>query len=570
MSMDGAHTSAIHASRQQRMVSLASEMARRKMEALRIYRPMPTQMPFYESEAMIRIVRGGNRGGKSQAAFSEFASAATGMPIIGPDNKPLPYRYPKPPLKLWVIGYDEKHIGQTIFRMLFQAQAFRMIRDKETKEWRSWRPWEPEDEARRKETRFAPPLIPPRMIDKKGWAWENRAERVFRVCRLLNGNEIYAFSSKGEPKQGDSVDLILIDEDVAHPQHVPEYIARITDREGRLIWSAMPHERNDALVQLCDQAALQRDDAKPNVSEIVLRMSANPYLPKEHTQKVISLFSDEERRRRDLGEFNKEATLVFPGFSAATHGIDLATWESRYQGGKNWCRYLVVDPGWQRLAVSFWAVSPPEVQPEMIVLEEELYLQHADAAELARHVRQKVGQKVYESFIIDLHGSRITESGSGRTVVEQYSEAFRAAGISSVRTRHHFEPGSDDRKGRIEAFRSWLRLQSNGRPKCFVVRDTTPNFQMEISRYRWKKVRDIVIDEPDDRHFSHLMVTAQYFAAAMETVGRAKWRKPPPYILRNKSAADMALEAKRRRKFEHRSDYVNLGPEETAQQYQFL
>ena len=554
----------------QTLMGAAAIAARRKTEALKMFRPMPTQMPFFESRAKVRIVRGGNRSGKTSSVAAEVASAAIGEPIIGFDDKPLPYKYPPGPLKIWVIGYDEKHIGQTIFRTLFQPQTFKVIRDLETNKWRPWCPWKPEDEERRAEARFAPPLIPPRMIDKKGWAWENRAERVFRVCRLINGTEIFAFSSKGEPKQGDSCDLIWIDEDVAHPQHVGEWLARLIDRSGRMVWSAMPHERNDALVQLSEEAAEQRGEERPLVEEIVLRMSNNPYLPQQERNDALRLMkTEEQRRRRDLGEFNTEATTVFPGFNETVHGLSLDEWNTKYKGGPDWCRYVSIDPGWQRLAVSFWAVSPPDVSPEMIVLEDELYLQHADATELARQVAKKIEGRCYEAFIIDDHGSRKTQEASGETISSQYERAFHVAGVFSVSTGSGFEKGSDNIKGRIESARGWLRLQGDCSPLMRVILDNTPNFQMEIRRYRWKKNGDMVLEEPDDRHFSHLMVTWQYFAAAMEQPGRTRWFRPPIAVKRPKSAAQLMLEEKQRKKKQQRR-FINLGPEDTSNAYQFV
>ena len=179
------------------MANVAAERNRRQKEALRLYRPMEKQAVFHNSSASERIVRGGNRSGKSMSAFAETASAATGIPITGPNGAPLPSKYPTDrPLLIWVIGYDQRHIGGTVYRMLFNPGAFRIIKDLKTEEWRVWRPWEKEDQDREDECKDAPPLIPKRLINPQGWAWENKSERVFTVCRLRNGTEIHAFSSK--------------------------------------------------------------------------------------------------------------------------------------------------------------------------------------------------------------------------------------------------------------------------------------------------------------------------------------------------------------------------------------
>ena len=109
---------------QSQMAQVAAERNRRQREALKLYRPMDKQAAFHDSPASERIVRGGNRSGKSMSAFAETASAATGIPIIGPNGSPLPFKYPtKRPLLIWVIGYDQRHVGGTIYRMLFRPGA---------------------------------------------------------------------------------------------------------------------------------------------------------------------------------------------------------------------------------------------------------------------------------------------------------------------------------------------------------------------------------------------------------------------------------------------------------------
>ncbi len=111
-----------------RFYDIAAENKRREGEALRLWRPMPTQLPFLMSDATERIVRGGNRGGKTILASAEVASAATGIPLIGLDGKELPYRYPKRPLTIWIIGFDQKHIAR-IYKFLFTAGIFEKFRN---------------------------------------------------------------------------------------------------------------------------------------------------------------------------------------------------------------------------------------------------------------------------------------------------------------------------------------------------------------------------------------------------------------------------------------------------------
>ena len=57
---------------------VASEIAKRRIEALNLYIPQPTQDDFHRCDAPECMLQGGNRGGKSLAAFIEDARAVLG------------------------------------------------------------------------------------------------------------------------------------------------------------------------------------------------------------------------------------------------------------------------------------------------------------------------------------------------------------------------------------------------------------------------------------------------------------------------------------------------------------
>ncbi len=184
------------------LMDLAAEQKLRANDALRIYRAMPNQVAFHKSMASVRLLRGGNRSGKSTSGAIEFASAATGKRIYGPDGKPLPHKFPtNRPLLMWVIGLGEDHIGDTIHRLLFQPGAFSVIRDKSTGLLRTWCPWSAEDLEREADKEQAPPLIPERFI--KSIVWDGKGAKVFSHVELTNGTVIMARSSGSPVKVGD-------------------------------------------------------------------------------------------------------------------------------------------------------------------------------------------------------------------------------------------------------------------------------------------------------------------------------------------------------------------------------
>jgi hypothetical protein len=144
----------------QQMREVQAELASRRLEALRLYRPMPHQEEFHKSMVSERIVLGGNRGGKSLAVAVEAARAATGQDPYG--------KYPLEGGNIAIVGRNWPHIGLVIYPILFKAGAFRIIKDEETGEWRSIR--QGDDKSKSKP---APPLIPPRLLKDMSWVLKN-------------------------------------------------------------------------------------------------------------------------------------------------------------------------------------------------------------------------------------------------------------------------------------------------------------------------------------------------------------------------------------------------------------
>jgi hypothetical protein len=227
-----------------------SELKSRKIEALRLYQPMPHQEEMHACMASERIVLGGNRSGKSLSTFVEDARALTGQ---DPHNK-----YPTEGGNLVVVGRNWPHIGLVCYPMLFKAGAFKIIKDAETKEWRAFNPVT--DSDRKKEAKPAPPLVPNRLVEDVSWVLKN-AGYCQRVV-LSNGWTVHFFSSEGEPPQGFQADLVHLDEDVSNPSWVGEMQARLADRKGRMLWSAMPHSKNDALLGLCERADKEAEEGR--------------------------------------------------------------------------------------------------------------------------------------------------------------------------------------------------------------------------------------------------------------------------------------------------------------------
>lgn len=492
-----------------------AELEGRRLESLKLYEPSPFQERFHSCMKKECLLQAGNQVGKSLAFFVELARAFTGQ---DPYNK-----YPKENGIALALGFDESHIGLVIHKYLFRAGAFKIIRDKETRKWRSWKPWLPDDMARESETKLAPPLIPKRFVKK--FAWLKRNKNIFDSVEGHSGWMLYARSSKAAPMQGNRLDFGGIDEDMDRADWYDEIVARLTMRKGKLRWSALPHSRNDALVNLAQRAEEEADN--PESSTVVIRATIfdNPYMPAESRDENIKRWKakgEDEYRKRALGELVTDSYLMYPTFSTHVHDamrddetatpVQRAMVEGSGIPPRDWCRYMVVDPGHTVCAVTFWAVPPPEIGRQKVCYDE-LYLQRCDAAMLGVQVKPKVHGYNFQSFIIDAHGGQLREIGSGVHPMRQYSKVFEERNIASVETGHGFRMGSDDISGRVMVLRDWLGVKEDGTTTFLIHTKNCPNTCKEFSRFKKKMVQGIVSDEGNRRGSSHAVETVEYAAA---------------------------------------------------------
>lgn len=242
---------------------------------LRHYTPLPTAVGFHKSDAMYRLIRGGNRSGASLAAAAEVASAAIEFPVTDSIGTALPNKYPKNrPLNILVIGYDWNHIGRNVHRQLFRDGAFKLWNDSP-----------------------APPLIPQHLIT--GTVWRSSSLGEFDEITLENGTKIKAESSLESSSCGNQWDLVWIDGDVIRENVVKEAGLRCIDRGGRVIWSAFPNPDNDLFLQYCRLA----QDGDPKYHHTLMRMDENPHLNQKTVLEVMRSMTEAEIRARVFGEF---------------------------------------------------------------------------------------------------------------------------------------------------------------------------------------------------------------------------------------------------------------------------
>lgn len=460
---------------------------------------------------MERLVRGANRSGKTTCAAVEFARAVTGQ-----DD-----RYPKENGIAYISGFDGKHLANVMYKLLFRSGAFKIIRDAQTGEWRSFNPSKLEDRLREKDAKPAPPLIPPRLI--KNTAWESRKENLPKVVFLANGWEIHFFSSNAKPPRGTQIDLAWFDEEIVDPDWYPEIAARLVDRNGKFIWSATPQANTPQLFELHeraeDQLRLPKDQR--TAEEFVFVLADNQHLTDDKKRLLMEKISPDEAMVRIHGEFASHGLRVYPEFSEKTHEC------SWFAIPPHYTKYAAIDPGRQVCGVLFAAVPPPE-ENDHIYIFDELYIRQCSAEIFAQKMREKCQGIDVEAFIIDHQMGRITETGSGVTVEDQYSDALERLNVKCWRTGSGFTWGVADPEGGIEAVRPYLRVRSNG-PRLLYLADKCDNFRFEMKRYFYERDRDgRPTDKPKVRGAVHLCACLRYIIQDDPVFVGQRKKKPKP------------------------------------------
>lgn len=500
----------------QQQASVVRHLVERNAEALSLYEPLGAQDEFHSSNVRTRLLRGSNRGGKTLPAGIELARAVTRSDPYG--------KFPLTGVA-YVVGKDWTHIGETIYPKLCLPGAFKVIRDLETGFLRAYRPWDLADRKRQEQAKDAEPLIPPRLI--QGMAWEEKKKQIPSQIILRTGWKILFFSGNAEWPQGGVCDFGWLDEEIPKDGWYTEINSRVVDRNGRIVWSATPQVGTDVFYDLCTMASTQKylEPEYRDVQEFHILLKDNPHISEKAKADMAAVLSDEEKLIRVGGEFATAGRVIWPEYSKRTHLIEA---ESLPKNWTNWTHYAVVDPGRTVCAALFASVPDPSDVPELeepfdLLLWDEMYQPKCNARIFGEQFFKKTEGKHFEAFVIDMHGARITDMGSGLSVYDQYCDALLEKGVFCRRTKNRFLAGDDDVKGCIEKFRSYLlpskmtglprvrilgRKIAEGRP----LEPLLPNLDYEMMRWKYKVISQHPTDEPETRGRVHLMACCRYLA----------------------------------------------------------
>ena len=167
------------------------------------------------------------------------------------------------------------------------------------------------------------------------------------------------------------------------------------------------------------------DENKDNldIAKFVLRFLDNPHIDEDESRKNVERWSALGRdvlRMRAEGEFISDSILVYPTFSMDVHGYDRSELPQNVVP-PDWARYVAIDPGHAVTAAVFCAIPPDE---SMMLIYDQLYIRQC-AQIFGEQFEKKCRDQYFQAFIIDMHGGRLRDIGSGRLPVEQYTEQLR-------------------------------------------------------------------------------------------------------------------------------------------------
>lgn len=477
-------------------IMLTAELLQRDADALRLYKPLKVADQFHRCMAHEVGLSGSNRAGKTLAAAAEVAMAALGLHYIRE-------KYPKDKVRIACIGSDGRHLS-TMYSYLFSPGRMKVFCHPQTFQWVVVIEDDPEHQKYIEHWQESEPLIPERYV--KEVAWEDKKEQIPKSVLLHNGTRIRFYSGLvRKVPQGVSWHLVWLDEELMDIRRwLTEARARIADINGRLFWSATPH---NATVEFWDMKMKAEDPEvgtlPPSEQTAFFEMlnADNPYISQVGMSALGRKLKDddEEYQVRFMGKFAKDYMKVYPEFQDNQHVID--PFPLRWGD----TRYIVIDPGVDVAGVLFITCLEPWQQNQKyssdqevmlrsrdcLVVYDELYIRQASAQIVAAAIKQKLDSQPkawVQDFTIDKMGGRtIVWKGmqEGENAERLYMQAIEALDIKPRSPGWKY--GSREVTFGIEQTKKYLVPDlEDGLPHLFVFR---PCKKLIWEFKAWKKKR---------------------------------------------------------------------------------
>lgn len=268
--------------------------------------PSRPQKQFHQSQAMVRLLFGGNQSGKSCTAAHEIAWWLC-------DDHPF-QETPAAP-RVYVVSATYRTVQEGVYKHLRR-------------------------------------ILPEWLVEKTGSPVANWD--IPNYIRMKNGAQVDFITAEGgqdarKKLQAAAVDLVVIDEEVDESIWA-ELQARRLKGGGKVVISATLINSEEWCCALEDRA----EDGDPQVQLFRLstyRARDCGHVDKRIVEEMEATMSEETRIVRLEGKSRRLEGLVYPAFSKS-HVVE------PFPIPKTWTRYCALDPGWRTFGVLWVAVSP--------------------------------------------------------------------------------------------------------------------------------------------------------------------------------------------------------------------
>lgn len=385
---------------------------RRARDPLVHYTPTVTQNACFQSPALYRLILGGNQSGKTQHAVTETAAMARGL---------HPYRPSFGAMKILVVAPSRSQLaGIWGKRLLVECEM-------------------PGEIGKY-------PLIPKWEVERVDWNQSPFGKYPGKIT-LKNGTEIF-FAIAGDQHsweriQGFSFDAIVRDEAVGNSRLAAELMMRLAKAQsnpdrpwsGCILWSATPTLVNDEF----EEFRARCEGGIEGHELFFIHANENPAVTMEVRNRLRASMSEEEAAIRIDGTGSALGGLrIYPQIRKDLHVLS-----ADYVPTPTDNLWVSYDPGVAHptgILISALAKDQPRLVRCVRFFNHKRMTLDYDVECLKHFLR---GRPI-ECLMYD-PAARKAEKATGKTVILQFEEKLRAAGIKitrgTMRAYNRHEPG---------------------------------------------------------------------------------------------------------------------------------
>ena len=314
---------------------------------------LPQSFDLHSSDKKIKIVFGGNRGGKTQSAACEVVQIARGIHFWREVRRP--------PVQVWVLSED--------------LDTLRTVQRKAILEW-----------------------LPANEIERDVW---NNTERIIE---LTNGSQIHfkSYTRGSAQLQGRKIDCVWFDEEPKDPQILDECEMRLLDRQGTMLISCTPLQGYTVTYYRFVRNEAQDDE----VACWYYWQEHNIYLPWVQIERNRNRWPKDspQYKSRMHGEHSLSTGLVYgdsysPDFHVLTREKALEI-EMRRKA-ENWPLLRALDPSPSNFICTCYATAPEGD----VYCFREMYWKNAALSEIARDIQAACWGERYNMTVCGVHGA---------------------------------------------------------------------------------------------------------------------------------------------------------------------